>query len=301
MSQAIDHCVRFLFFSGYDALTDRLPVWLVLARARLQNLFFGSPVGGSPSSQQSLSLDSFSLATSSCWYRIDAAASELGYAPLWSMKEGLLLTLRSYSDLRKPRPSREALATARRGNLVALGLVADPEVCHLISPSPPCRCRHLRPSTSQVQASSSRTIGANDSFRDPSLLPMYTAEQVAAHSTRSDVWVSIGGFVYDLSPFVELHPGGDAILNHAGGDATLGFRGPQHPSHVATTVNLRGLVPFFGCGTCTLHVTSPPTPRSLKSTLSVDSATHHRSRLRLRRAHDETMGSGLFETTSAKV
>jgi hypothetical protein len=31
--------------------------------------------------------------------------------------------------------------------------------------------------------------------------------------------------VYDVTPFVEEHPGGDAILNNAGGDSTVGFFG----------------------------------------------------------------------------
>lgn len=31
--------------------------------------------------------------------------------------------------------------------------------------------------------------------------------------------------VYDVTPYVEEHPGGDAILRNAGGDATEGFHG----------------------------------------------------------------------------
>lgn len=31
--------------------------------------------------------------------------------------------------------------------------------------------------------------------------------------------------VYDVTPYVEEHPGGDAILNNAGGDSTEGFYG----------------------------------------------------------------------------
>ncbi|RLM61411.1 hypothetical protein C2845_PM14G10390 [Panicum miliaceum] len=33
------------------------------------------------------------------------------------------------------------------------------------------------------------------------------------------------GTVYDVTPYVEEHPGGDAILNNAGGDSTEGFFG----------------------------------------------------------------------------
>jgi hypothetical protein len=39
--------------------------------------------------------------------------------------------------------------------------------------------------------------------------------------------------VYDLSPYVNEHPGGvEAMMRNAGGDATAGFHGPQHPARV---------------------------------------------------------------------
>lgn len=31
--------------------------------------------------------------------------------------------------------------------------------------------------------------------------------------------------IYDVTPYVEEHPGGDAILNNAGRDSTEGFYG----------------------------------------------------------------------------
>ncbi|KAH7651546.1 Cytochrome b5-like heme/steroid binding domain-containing protein [Dioscorea alata] len=43
--------------------------------------------------------------------------------------------------------------------------------------------------------------------------------------------------VYDVTPYVEEHPGGDAILKHAGGDSTEGFYGPQHASRVFDMVD----------------------------------------------------------------
>ena len=53
----------------------------------------------------------------------------------------------------------------------------------------------------------------------------YTAEEVAKHKTRDDLWVIIRGKVYDLTSYVDEHPGGGAILNNAGGDTTEGFEG----------------------------------------------------------------------------
>ncbi|KAJ4809349.1 Cytochrome B5-like protein [Rhynchospora pubera] len=38
--------------------------------------------------------------------------------------------------------------------------------------------------------------------------------------------------VYDVTSYVEEHPGGDAILNNAGRDSTQGFYGPQHATRV---------------------------------------------------------------------
>ncbi|CAI6010526.1 unnamed protein product, partial [Closterium sp. NIES-65] len=54
---------------------------------------------------------------------------------------------------------------------------------------------------------------------------VYSKEEVARHNKRDDCWVIIKNKVYDLTSYVDEHPGGDAILNNAGGDATEGFYG----------------------------------------------------------------------------
>ncbi|KAK3129888.1 hypothetical protein QOZ80_6BG0486130 [Eleusine coracana subsp. coracana] len=56
----------------------------------------------------------------------------------------------------------------------------------------------------------------------------YTKDDVSTHNTRKDCWIIIKDKVYDVTSYVEEHPGGDAILNNAGGDSTEGFFGPQH-------------------------------------------------------------------------
>ncbi|KAL0958153.1 hypothetical protein HGRIS_000319 [Hohenbuehelia grisea] len=46
---------------------------------------------------------------------------------------------------------------------------------------------------------------------------IFTTEDVAAHNTRASCWVSRGRRVYDVSPFLADHPGGDdLILRYAG-------------------------------------------------------------------------------------
>jgi cytochrome b involved in lipid metabolism len=56
-----------------------------------------------------------------------------------------------------------------------------------------------------------------------------TRQEVADHNTLDDLWVVIDNKVYDLTKFVPNHPGGDVIAKNAGGDATKGFYGIQHP------------------------------------------------------------------------
>ncbi len=61
----------------------------------------------------------------------------------------------------------------------------------------------------------------------------FTRADVALHSTRDDAWIIIDDKVYDITNYIELHPGGeDAIIAHIGGDGSKGFHGDQHPPTV---------------------------------------------------------------------
>ncbi|XP_008798668.1 cytochrome B5-like protein isoform X1 [Phoenix dactylifera] len=68
-------------------------------------------------------------------------------------------------------------------------------------------------------------------------LKTYTQKEVSLHNKRDDCWIIVKGKVYDVTPYVEEHPGGDAILNNAGGDSTEGFYGPQHATRVFDMVD----------------------------------------------------------------
>ncbi|KAJ0763723.1 putative transcription factor Homeodomain-TALE-KNOX family [Helianthus annuus] len=50
----------------------------------------------------------------------------------------------------------------------------------------------------------------------------YNKVEVYLHNKRTYCWIIIKDKVYDVTPYVEEHPGGDA---HAGDDSTEGFFG----------------------------------------------------------------------------
>lgn len=69
----------------------------------------------------------------------------------------------------------------------------------------------------------------NDEGVNVDASPLITQVELAKHNSMGDLWVAIHGHVYDVSEFVESHPGGvDKLLQYAGKDGTRGFR-MQHP------------------------------------------------------------------------
>jgi len=55
----------------------------------------------------------------------------------------------------------------------------------------------------------------------------YTMDEVARHNTEADCWTVISGNVYDLTQFINRHPGGDEVLRACGTDATTLFASRQ--------------------------------------------------------------------------
>jgi sulfite reductase alpha subunit-like flavoprotein len=60
-------------------------------------------------------------------------------------------------------------------------------------------------------------------------LPQYRAEDVALHQKRGDLWLIIHGKVYDVSTFLNQHPGNpQVLLDVAGQDASAEFDAATH-------------------------------------------------------------------------
>jgi len=64
--------------------------------------------------------------------------------------------------------------------------------------------------------------------------------ELRTHSKRDSLWICVSGKCYDITPYLEKHPGGQgAILNMAGKDVTDAFAN-YHPDYV-----YRKILPSF--------------------------------------------------------
>ncbi|KAG2269548.1 hypothetical protein Bca52824_064103 [Brassica carinata] len=63
----------------------------------------------------------------------------------------------------------------------------------------------------------------------PTLTKIYSMEEVAAHNKQDDCWIVIDGKVYDVTSYMDEHPGGDdVLLAVTGKDATDEFEDAGH-------------------------------------------------------------------------
>ncbi|RZC38028.1 cytochrome b5 [Asbolus verrucosus] len=56
-----------------------------------------------------------------------------------------------------------------------------------------------------------------------------TLDEVSWHDSPGDCWIIIYDRIYDITDFLDEHPGGsDILLEYAGRDASVAFRGSGH-------------------------------------------------------------------------
>eukprot|EP01132_Coremiostelium_polycephalum_P009673 gene9673-11858_t len=74
---------------------------------------------------------------------------------------------------------------------------------------------------------------------------VYTLEEVSKHNSREDCWTIINGNVYDVTKFLDDHPGGaDDLINVAGRDGTNEFLDVGHSNDAVE------MLKDFFIGTC---------------------------------------------------
>ncbi|OLP98306.1 Cytochrome B5 isoform D [Symbiodinium microadriaticum] len=59
-------------------------------------------------------------------------------------------------------------------------------------------------------------------FHEYAELKKYTVAEVAKHNSRESIWVIIDGRVYDLTRYVDKHPGGHLMIENMAGKDCLG-------------------------------------------------------------------------------
>ncbi|XP_058101888.1 cytochrome b5-like [Magnolia sinica] len=81
----------------------------------------------------------------------------------------------------------------------------------------------------EIQISLSLLFGVSVSMEERKL---FSLSEVSLHTSKNDCWLIIGGKVYNVTEFLEEHPGGDDVLIQASanGDATEAFEEVGHSS-----------------------------------------------------------------------
>lgn len=60
----------------------------------------------------------------------------------------------------------------------------------------------------------------------------YNMKEIKKHNSKKDAWMVIKGNVYDITEWIDKHPGGDIIMKGVGKDATQLFKSIGHPEYV---------------------------------------------------------------------
>lgn len=82
----------------------------------------------------------------------------------------------------------------------------------------------LKPGRSPMDWAALRASGTNLRGIDSPGPIRVTRDELAKHKSRDDIWTALRGRVYNLTPYMEYHPGGEKeLLRVAGRDGTRLF------------------------------------------------------------------------------
>src|SRR5450631_1312766 len=87
----------------------------------------------------------------------------------------------------------------------------------------------------------------------------YTAADVAAHASATDCWMILNtNKVYNFSPFVKMHPGGNTMVAYCGKNGDPGFASVSHSSN-AVALEATYLIGSLAAAPAPINVTIAPT------------------------------------------
>ncbi|KAI9761137.1 MAG: hypothetical protein M4579_001184 [Chaenotheca gracillima] len=87
----------------------------------------------------------------------------------------------------------------------------------------------------------------------------FSADEISRHCKPEDVWIVVGGKVYDVTEFTPTHPGGaGVILRYAGADATQAYDEVHAPSVITDTLPANNCLGVLDETTVTADWAKPP-------------------------------------------
>jgi fatty acid desaturase len=130
-------------------------------------------------------------------------------------------------------------------------------------------------------------------------VPRYDWREIGRHNKKSDCWIVIDGVVYDVTRWVDRHPGGDIICTMAGDDASALFHSSHFRDVTWRLTEYRIGVAASPAGTLTID---GPFLRTLKSRVHRYFRAHAVDYRRVRLLRPQLAGSiGLFLAAWAAV
>lgn len=126
----------------------------------------------------------------------------------------------------------------------ALILLAVASAAAYFLNTPPSTASYSGPTTSTATTTQSVDTGSTATTTATS----YTLAQVALHKDATSCWTAINGKVYDVTSWINQHPGGpEAILSICGSDGSAAFNaqhgGQRRPESELANFYIGPLVP----------------------------------------------------------